>query len=139
MSSKNEFLEFENDLLNLAEDFNNGKDMRKFMKKDARSLNKIQRKTAKKLTNKKTGNLIKAKNFKAGKVYKSHNGSPTIRAYTNSPHAHLIDIGHEVISHGNKKGFREGNHFMEKAQKSFENEHFENTQNFIDDLIKKGL
>ena len=132
----NQFDEFERDLLRATMDYQNGKYVKPFLKKQARELNKVQRKETKTLVNKKTGNLQKG--FKAGKVYKYRNKELSVRAYNKSPHAHLINDGHRIIDkNGTEHGFKRGVKFMEKAEQLFENKNFEDTQQFIDDMLNK--
>ena len=132
----NQFDEFERDLLRVATEYQNGKFVKIFLKKQARGLNGVQRKETKTLVNKKTGNLQKG--FKAGKVYKYRNKELSVRAYNKSPHAHLINDGHRIIDrNGTEHGFKQGVKFMEKAEQIFENKNFEETQQFIDDMLNK--
>lgn len=136
----NDFTQFERDLLMLAANFEKGKETKAFLKKQGRKLNKKQREKVSSLTNKKTGNLSKAQNFKTGKVYKYHSDDLSVRAYSKSQHAHLLDKGHRKVSKtGQELGFTPGVNFMEKAQREFEDENYNDTQDFIEKMLKKGL
>lgn len=136
----NDFDKFERDLLKLASDFKGGKDTKAFLKKQGRKLNKKQREKVSSLTDKKTGNLSAAKSFKTGKVYKFYSDDLSVRAYSKSSHGHLIDKGHRMIGKdGSEKGFVSGVGFMDKAQRDFEEENYQDTQNFIDEMLDKGL
>lgn len=134
----NDFDAFERDLLRLANNFDSGKQTKAFLKKQGKKLNKKQREKVSSLTNQKTGNLSKAKNFKTGKVYKYYSDDLSVRAYSKSSHGHLIDKGHRKVSKtGQELGFTSGVNFMEKAQREFEDENFEDTKNFIDEMLNK--
>ena len=158
----NDFDEFERDLLQAASEFHNGKYAKAFLRKQSRKLNKEQRKKASQLTkrqesrpDRKTGMLLKS--FKTGKVYIYRSDQMCIRAYSNAPHAHLLNDGHIILARGKnlKKsrtgrvieserrgqgaevGFALGVKFMEKAEQFFEDKNFEDTQQFIDDMLNK--
>lgn len=132
----NDFDEFERDMLRMAMDFQGGKQAKAFLKKQARELNKEQRRQTKTLVNKKTGNLQKG--FKAGKVYKYNSKQLSVRAYNKSPHAHLLNDGHRIVDkNGTEHGFKLGVKFMEKSENNFKDKNFENTQQFIDDMLNK--
>lgn len=152
----NDFTEFERDLLQLAQDFEGGKYAKKFLKKQGRKLNRIQSKQAESLTGhrlQKSKNKSKplGKSFKTGKVYK-YSKEMVVRAYSNAPHAHLLNDGHRILTRGKnlKKGeaerrgqgrevgFVAGVKFMEKADQLFEDKNFIDTQQFIDDMLNKN-
>lgn len=42
------------------------------------------------------------KGFKRGKVY-DYNGSKCIRAYNSTPHAHLLEYGHNIVARGENR------------------------------------
>ena len=127
--------EFTRDLLNLAINFKNGKEAKKFLRREGTKLNRENKKQAKASgIGKKTGNFMKG--FKRGKVYKYLGKDLCIRAYNGSPHAHLLNNGHRIVDkNGNEHGFKEGEHFMEKAQDNFKDEFYEDIENFIDDML----
>jgi len=133
--ARNEFDEFEKDLLKMASEFEKGKYAKQFLRKEAAKLNKENKKQGK-VIGKKTGNFIKG--FKKGKTYKYQGKDLSIRAYNSSPHAHLLDKGHRIVGRdGSEHGFKEGYHFMDKAKEAFEDGHYDSMQDFIDDMLKK--
>lgn len=133
--SKNDFDDFEKDLLDLASNLDNGKEVKKHLRKEGSKLSRRQKSQIKKLVKKKTGNLLKG--AKRGKVYKNK-GEWTVRAYNSSPHGHLIDKGHRIVDkNGVEKGFKTGVNFLEKAEKDFADDYHADTQNFIDKMLNE--
>ncbi|OHW62910.1 hypothetical protein EUAN_06940 [Andreesenia angusta] len=131
-----ELSEFENDLLDAAQEFEKGKHAKAFLRKEGSKLNRENKKQAKSAgIGKKTGNFIKG--FKRGKIYK-FNGSLCIRGYSKAPHAHLLNNGHRIVGRdGQEKGFKPGKRFLEKSKKNFEGEFEKDIQDFIDELLDK--
>jgi hypothetical protein len=130
-----ELNKFEKDLLAAAKDIENGKHAKQFLRKQGTKLNKENKKQAESMNiGKKTGNFMKG--FKRGKVYKYQGKDLSIRAYNSAPHAHLLDFGHRIVDKNKKEhGFKKGYHFMDKAQKAFEEGHYKDIQGFIDDML----
>lgn len=131
----NDFDEFERDLLIMAGDYKKGKYAKSFLKKEGKKLINIQKDVSKSLVKEKTGYF--KKHFKVGKPYNYRGQSFAIRGYNNSPHAHLINNGHRVISHGVEKGFRPGVDYIKKSENKFKDQFFDDTQKFIDDLLNE--
>lgn len=132
-----ELTQFENKLLDLA-DKTMPREIKKFIRQEGTKLNKKTKNKARSLVKKKTGNYYKS--IKKGKVYKYRgNGGISIRVYSSAPHAHLIEKGHRVIVNGQEKGFSQGKRVFEKSENEFKSEFFKDTQNFIDDMLEKGL
>lgn len=132
-----ELNDFTKDLMELA---NNKmpKDSKKFLNKEGTGLRKVTKSVAQQKVKKKTGNYIKG--IKKGKVYKyAGNGALSIRVYAGSPHAHLIELGHRQIVNGKEVGFVEGKHVYETAYKQFQNKYFNDCEDFVDEMLKKGL
>lgn len=124
------------------------KECNKFMKVEASKLNSKTKKKAKKEVKKNTGNYLKG--FKRGKkVYDYEDVKYNIRVYNSSPHAHLIEYGHEVVKGGKhsnkgnkggkKVGFVKGKYILDKSSREFENEFGKDTLEFVDNLLDKGL
>lgn len=134
MSDFSEISDFEKDLLKLAND-TMPRETSKFLKKNAKGLVKVMKATAKKEVSPKTGTYFKR--FKAGKVY-SYNGDLSCRAYNSSTHAHLIEYGH-IQKNSNGETFVKGKEVLKKASSQYENEYFENSIEFIDEILEKGL
>ena len=88
------------------------KTQRKFLQKQG---NKLKRKTLAQARlagiQEHTGKYRKG--IKRGKVWSSRNGAQSVRVYSNAPHAHLIEEGHEQTvnpgkGRGNGHGVRPG-------------------------------
>lgn len=127
------FQELSDSLLKLSKEIDNGKSAKKFLQKAGNRLKKKTVEQAQKSVKKYTGTYIKS--IKKGKVYEFQ-GSLSIRTYSTSPHAHLIESGHRIVTRsGREKGFKPGYHVFEKAAKDFENEFAEDTENFIQELL----
>jgi flagellar motor component MotA len=124
------------------------KEINKFMKVEASKLNSRTKKRAKKEVKKNTGNYMKG--FKKGKkVYEYEDVKYNIRVYNKSPHAHLLEYGHEIVKggkHSNKGnkggknlGFVKGKFILENSSKEFENDFIKDTYDFVGNLLDKGL
>ena len=100
----------------------------------------------------KTGNYMKG--IKRGKVWSSRNGAQSARVYSNAPHAHLIEEGHDQVVNpgkgkGNGRGVRpgkgigrtvghvEGREVFLKAGEAFEPEYERACEEAIDEMISK--
>jgi len=131
-----EFSAFEKSLMKLAND-TMPKESKKFLRDEGAKLKKKTSAKAKQKVKKDTGNYHKS--IKRGKVYK-YDGDLSIRVYSSAPHAHLIEEGHrQVTKDGKEVGFVKGKHVFEESEKQFQNEYFSDAQNFIDDVLDKGL
>ena len=79
------------------------KTQRKFLQKQG---NKLKRKTLAQARlagiQEHTGKYRKG--IKRGKVWSSRNGAQSVRVYSNAPHAHLIEEGHEQTVNPEKAG-----------------------------------
>jgi hypothetical protein len=130
---------FTQKMVNLAND-TMPKESKKFMKKEGNKLNKLNKATFKsKGIGYHTGNLLKG--FKSGKVYK-YDGSWSVRAYNSSPHAHLLEDGWMWTPNKKQSGtekFIPGFNFIEDAKKKFESGYYQDVQDFIDEVLGKGL
>ena len=77
-------------------------------------------------------------NYKAGiqrgKFYQKK-GEYYIRVYSNAPHAHLIEDGHDVIAGGRKAGFAEGREVFAKAEDAYEEQFHRNCEEMLDEVI----
>lgn len=115
------------------------REVKKFIRKEGTQLKKITVKNARSKVKKKTGNYFKS--IKKGRAYiYSGNGGNSIRIYSNAPHAHLIENGHRIVNKsGVEKGFKPGLHIIENSRKEFEGQFYNDIENFIDDVIGKGL
>lgn len=136
-----ELTKFENELLDLAKDLDNGKHAKKFLGSAGTKLKNRTVKVAEATVKKKTGNLYKG--IKRGKPYKYYlDGSMAVRVYPSRPanHAHLLNDGHRIVDkNGVEHGFAKGYHFFEGGIDSYENEFYKDTQDFIEDLLDNHL
>ncbi len=99
-----------------------------------------------------SGNYMKG--IKRGKVWSSRNGAQSVRVYSNAPHAHLIEEGHDQVVNpgkgkGNGRGVRpgkgigrtvghvEGREVFLKAGEAFEPEYERACEEAIDEMISK--
>ncbi|WP_353096230.1 hypothetical protein [Tissierella praeacuta] len=134
-----ELTDFEEELLDLAKEFEKGKHANKFLQKSGTKLKNKTIKDAKSKIKKKTGNLFKG--IARGKPYKYYvDGSMAVRVYAKSPanHAHLLNNGHRIVDkNGKEHGFAKGHHFFEGGVKAYEGEYYQDTQDFIDELLDK--
>ena len=127
------FQELSDTLLKLSKEIDNGKSAKKFLQKAGNKLKKKTVEQAQKSVKKYTGTYIKS--IKRGKVY-DFKGNLSIRTYSASPHAHLIESGHRIVTpSGREKGFKPGYHVFEKAAKNFEDELTEDVESFIQELL----
>lgn len=123
------------ELLNLANGIKDGKETKKFLKKESIKLKNKTISTAKNRVKKKTGNYIKG--IKSGKVYE-YQGAYACRTYSTAPHAHLIEYGHiKKDRTGREHGFQRGYNVFGTAQKEFEEEFYQDTEKFIDEVLMK--
>ena len=110
-----ELSEFKQDLMkDVQEKF--PKEYEKFLKDEVKTIKKTAQKIAKKEVkqgdlhtryNKKKQKEISTnyhKNFKIGKKY-TYDGNVCIRVFNSARHAHLIENGHVLYSHGKPVGF----------------------------------
>ena len=98
----------------------------------------------------KTGNYMKR--IKRGKVWRSRNGAQAVRVYSNAPHAHLIEEGHDQTVNpgkgrgnghgvrpgkgiGRKVGHVKGREVFLKAGNAFEPEYDRACEEAIDEMI----
>ena len=125
------------ELLNLANGIKDGKETKKFLKKEGIKLKNKTISTAKNRVKKKTGNYIKG--IKSGKVYE-YQGAYACRTYSTAPHAHLIEYGHiKKDRTGREHGFQRGYKVFGTAQKEFEEEFYQDTEKFIDEVLMKDF
>lgn len=136
-----ELTNFGDDIYKLAQEIDNGKEAKKFLRKSGNKLKNRTLKVAKSKINKKTGNLFKG--IKRGKPYKYKvDGSMSIRVYGGSPasHAHLLNNGHRIVDkNGKEHGFAKGYHFFEGGADMYEPEFYKDTEEFIDDMLDNHL
>ncbi|MNC00060.1 hypothetical protein D3C75_473760 [compost metagenome] len=110
----------------------------KFLRQEGSKLAKITKQNARRSGVKKhTGQYIKS--IKKGKVYK-FDGKLSIRAYSTSPHAHLIEDGHRIVGkNGSNHGFKPGHHVFKRSLLQFRPQFLADCEEFFNDLLDKGL
>jgi pyruvate/2-oxoacid:ferredoxin oxidoreductase alpha subunit len=131
-----QFSDFEDRLLKLA-----NKEMprqtKAFLKKEGTKLKKQTVKKANQKVKKRSGNYIES--IKRGKVY-NYDDALSIRVYSSSPEAHLLEYAHrQVTKDGTEIGFVKGFNVFEDSEKEFESSYYNDCQQFIDDVLDKGL
>lgn len=91
---------------------------------------------AKQRVRKKTGNYFKS--IKRGKAYTYRSDNThAIRVYSAAPHAHLIENGHRVVSHGNEVGFQDGKHVFEDARQAYQPTFQRACEDFLDEVARE--
>ena len=113
------------------------KEVKKFMQKEGNKLKRLTLKTAKASVNKKTGNYFEG--IKRGKYYRhASTGADSIRVYTGAPanHGHLIEHGHEMVTHDGKSTgrFVHGRRVFQKAEIEFESTYETDCEKFADEI-----
>lgn len=115
------------------------KTMREAIRVEGNQATAFVRKKAKAEVDKYTGNYHKG--FKRGKVFKGPDGAITTRILNNSPHGHLIEDGHRMVTKdGREVGFVRGKKILGRGVAEFE-QTSNPTKNFaaaIDRLLEKN-
>lgn len=114
------------------------KEVKKFMQSEGNKLKQRTLKTARTSVRKKTGNFEKG--IKRGKhyVYKG-NGADSIRVYAGIPayHAHLIEYGHDMVTHNKEKvGTVKGYHIFSVSADMFESTYEKDCEKFAEKILK---
>lgn len=130
-----ELTDFEEELLQLASEFKDGKEAKKFLGKAGTKLKNVTVRIAKSRVKKVTGNLFRG--IARGKPYKYYiDGSMAVRVYGKSPHTHLLNNGHRVVDRkGKEQGFAPGYHFMEDGADTYKEQFNEDILGFLDDML----
>ena len=109
-----------------------------FLKGEANQLRNKAKKKARKELKEKTGNYIKG--FTTGKVYPYGDTEYNIQVKNTAPHAHLIEEGHDMVTHdGRKVGFVPGKHILENAAIEFEGTFARDIENKLAKKVIKEL
>ena len=113
------------------------RESKKFLQKEGTKLKNATKKKARQKKIKKTGNYLKS--IKRGRMYK-HHGDPSIRVYSSARNAHWVEKGHRIVTKsGREVGFARGQKVFEKAGEEFTNQFVKDCEDFIDELLEKGL
>lgn len=109
-----------------------------FLKGEANQLRNKAKKKARKELKEKTGNYIKG--FTTGKVYPYGDTEYNIQVKNTAPHAHLIEEGHDMVTHdGRKVGFVPGKHILENSAIEFESTFAKDIENKLAQKVIKEL
>lgn len=109
--------EFQEDLLVMAQK-TLPKETNKMMKKAGKKMTTYARRESRGAVDNLTGNYYKG--FKTGKVFKDSEGKTVVRAINSSPHAHLIEYGHNIVRGGKIVGFAPGRLIVSAAAKKYD-------------------
>lgn len=147
-----ELEEYEKKLISLAST-KMPNECKKFMRVEGNKLKRVTLANAKAAIKKKSGNYFKS--IKRGKAYKYQgNDAWAVRVYSYDPKAHLLEKGHRIVTRGKgkkakkhyttlnggiEKGFAKGYKVFKKSEQEFQNTFYNDVENFIDEVIEKGL
>jgi hypothetical protein len=127
---------FQKDLIQIAE-VDLPKESKQIMRKiGSKARTQVARK-ARREVKKKTGNYHKK--WKRGKVFKGREGDLVVRVFNSSPHGHLIEDGHRLVTHdGEEIGFVPGKKVLDKGIREFDSsgKKEEMLVDWLDDLLK---
>lgn len=115
---------------------------KKFLRTEGNKAKRRVKAEAKRKVGKKTGNYMKG--WKRGKPYVyAPDKSYAVRVYNASPHAHLIEYGHDIVGHEPNKintGKRtKAVNVVPTVEDEFVDEFIDDIDKFIDELLDKGL
>ena len=109
-----------------------------YLKGEANQLRNKAKKKARKELKEKTGNYIQG--FTTGKVYPYGDTEYNIQVKNTAPHAHLIEEGHDMVTHdGRKEGFVPGKHILENSAIEFEETFARDIENKLAKKVIKEL
>ncbi|MDU4696395.1 MAG: HK97 gp10 family phage protein [Paenibacillus sp.] len=132
-----ELYDFTDQLIGLAER-KFPAEVKRFMRAEGNKLRKLILVRAKSDVKKNSGNYIRG--IKRGKVYRYEGDQTAIRVYNSAPHAHLIEKGHrQVAKDGTEVGFVKGKLVFEKSKKEFESTFYADCEEFVEELLDKGM
>lgn len=115
------------------------KEIKAFLKKEGKSLTKLTTQEAHQRVKKRsTGPKSYHERINTGKAYKYQGEVWAIRTYSTAPHAHLIEDGHVIKSHGKTVGSTTGKKVFETAQRQYDKKFFQNVDKFVDKVLLKG-
>lgn len=93
---------------------------------------------SRRIVKKKSGNYHKS--WKRGRAYRKRDGSYEVQIRNNAPHAHLIEYGHRKVNKkGVEVGFVKGKRVLEEGIKEFESQFFNLLEDWLDEMLDKGL
>lgn len=128
---------FTSHLLHLAER-QMPKETRKFLMTEGNKLRKETAAIARRSVKHKTRTYLKR--IKRGHVYRYQKNAFAVRVYNSAPHAHLIEHGHRMVTRSGKEvGFVRGEKVFERSYKRFQAIFFRDCEEFVGELLDKGL
>lgn len=115
------------------------KEVKKFMQSEGNKLKRLTLKTAKSSVKQKTGNYFEG--IKRGKYYRhAASGADSIRVYIGPPanHGHLLEQGHEMVTHSGKSTGRyvHGFYIFKKAEDTFKSTYDNDCEKFADQITE---
>lgn len=132
-----ELYDFTYKLLDIAER-KMPREVKAFLRNEGTKLRRFTVKEARTKVKQLTGNYVKG--IKRGKVYIYEGDTTSVRVYGSSPHSHLIEYGHRnVTKSGEEVGYVKGKRVFETSRKQFEPIFHADCEDFVDDLLDKGL
>jgi hypothetical protein len=119
------------------------KDVKNFMQRQGNQVVKKIKTDYRAKNLKKSGDMIKG--VKRGRAY-IRNGNPSVRVYNKEDHADYIEHGHVLMTHDRKvmknaageEMFVRGYHSYGKAVNEFDEEFYQNTVKFVDEMLEGG-
>jgi len=140
--SDKEIMKLADDLEELAEAV--PKQAKKFLTKEGSKLKTVVKRLAKtRIRISSDSNYMS--HLKRGKPYQYKGVDWSIRVYNSANHAHLIEHGHDIVAKGSKRGkgkkvgYKNGYHIQEDAERQFKNQFFKDAEDFLDEVLDKGL
>lgn len=120
---------------------NHPREAKFFINKMGIEFRKVLRNQYKRDTKRKTGNLLKGIKKGKGFFYKPYSAY-SVRVFNVAPHAHLIELGHRMLTKNRKttrKSKVSGRFVMDKAESQFRSVFERNAEKYIDKLLEKGF
>lgn len=123
---------FTRELLELAQN-QIPKKSKKFIRKEGSKLKRKIKRDARKKVQDLTGNYYDS--IKRGKPYLFKGQLMSIRVYSSAPHAHLIEHGHVIVTHGMENGMVKGKYVFEDASNDFKRIYYRDCKTFVDEIF----
>lgn len=120
-----------------TDDKDTSKAIKKFLNKQGNKGKKITLNIANSKVKKVTGRYYKS--IKKGKVYKDDDNIWGVRIYSNAPHSHLIEDGHNVVRGGKVIGKVKGKKVLSKFEKDYAKKFYKDCENLVDELLEDGF
>jgi len=124
--------EFTKELLAMAQE-TIPKESKKFIRKEGTKLKWKTKREAKKKVNDLTGNYYES--IERGSPYLYKGQLMSIRVYSSAHHAHLIEHGHVIITHGMENGMTKGKYVFKDASEDFKKIYYRDCRKFVDEVF----